>query len=61
MSDDPVRFTDEQRALFRRVAELIRSQLQGFKAAGEWLDAGAGLLDLAARLERNRRLWLPEV
>lgn len=47
MSDEPIRFTDYQRQLFQRVAELIRSDPEAFKEAGQWLDAGADMPEAA--------------
>jgi hypothetical protein len=60
MSDDPVRFTDDQRELFRRVAYLIRSGPQAFQSAGQWLDAGADLAGAKDRIKGVRNLWLSE-
>jgi len=59
-TDEPIRFTDEQRELFKRVAALIRSHPQDFREAGQWLDAGACLPKTQERIKRNRTCWLGE-
>ena len=61
MADDPVRFTDEQRELFQRVATIIRSAPSRTAEAGRWLDSGAGLPALEERVKRTRDYWLAEI
>ncbi len=52
--DKPVPFTDDQRQIFQRVANLVRLRPHDFMEAGKWLDSGADLPCIDDRVKRTR-------